>query len=190
MVGKNLKHTPLAPKREQRLNPYLEESEEEPEADPEEKSEEEPEEDPKEESEGEPEAEAKGGPAELVVDQEEEEAEGDLKEDPNKDEDGDSDAESEFINPHYPIRVPAYRVGPTGPTPPWGIELWRWSRHQGQQPPFGMSPEFYDPRDGGQTDCALLVMVRRLQNTGDLAQSTTDQMHQMWTRVKRTEQET
>ena len=53
-----------------------------------------------------------------------------------------------------------------------------------------MSREFYDLTDGGPVDRALPVMVRRLWNTGDLAQSTTDQMHQMRTRVERAEQET
>ncbi|XP_023743333.1 uncharacterized protein LOC111891507 [Lactuca sativa] len=98
-------------------NGWLEESEDEPEEDPEEESEEEPEEDPGEESEGEPEVEVGDGPAEPVVDQEEEEVEGGLEEEPSEDEDGDSDAEAEVISPPYPIRVPAYRVGPTGPTP-------------------------------------------------------------------------
>ncbi|XP_023760657.1 uncharacterized protein LOC111909101 [Lactuca sativa] len=91
-------------------NGWLEESEEE--------SEEEPEEDSEEESEGEPEAEAEGGPTEPVVDQEEEEAEGGLEEEPSENEDGDSDADSEVINSRYPVRVPAYRLGPTRPTPP------------------------------------------------------------------------
>ena len=81
-------------------------------------------------------------------------------------------------------------MGPTGLTPSWGIDIWRWSRKQGQQPPFGMAREFYDLREGGTDDHALLIMVRRLRNTGNLAQSTADQMHQMWTRVERAEQET
>ncbi|XP_052621755.1 uncharacterized protein LOC111911050 [Lactuca sativa] len=87
-------------------NEWLEESEEEPEEDPEEESEEKPEEDPEEESEEEPEAEAEGGPAEPVMDLEEEEAEGDLEEEPNEDEDGDSDAESEVINPLIRLGCP------------------------------------------------------------------------------------
>ncbi|XP_023736916.1 uncharacterized protein LOC111884848 [Lactuca sativa] len=171
-------------------NGSLEESKEEPEEDPEEESEEEPEEEPEEESEGEPKAEAEGGPTEPVVDQEEEEAEGGFEEEPSEDEGGDSDAESEIINPSFPVRVPAYRVSPTAPTPPRGIDLWRWSRQQGQRPPFGMSCKFYDLRYGGSADHALPVMVRRLRNTGDLAKSTADQMHQMRTRVERAEQET
>ena len=55
---------------------------------------------------------------EPEVDQEEEEAKGGLEEEPNENEDGDSDTKFEVINPPYPVRVPAYRVGPTGPTPP------------------------------------------------------------------------
>ncbi|XP_052620964.1 uncharacterized protein LOC128126859 [Lactuca sativa] len=117
MVGKP-KNIPLYHQKEN-INSiweygWLEESEKEPEEDPEEESEEEPE----EESEGEPVAEAEGGPAEPVVDQEEEEAEGGLEEEPSEDEYGDSNVESEVINPPYPVRVPTYRVGPTGPTPP------------------------------------------------------------------------
>ena len=74
--------------------------------------EEEPEEDPEEESDGEPEAGVEGEPAES------EEDEGSFEEETDDSEGGDSDAESDVINPPYPIRVPAYRVGPTGPTPP------------------------------------------------------------------------
>ncbi|XP_052625817.1 uncharacterized protein LOC128132863 [Lactuca sativa] len=166
-------------------NGWLEESEEEPEEDPEEESEEEPE----EESEGELEAEAEGGPAEPVVDQEEEEVEGGLEEEPRDNKDGDSDAESEVINPL--IRLGCPLIGwATLFLHPLGIDHWRWSRQQGQRPPFGMSHEFYDLGEGGPADHAPPVMVRRLRNTGDLAQSTTDQMHQMRTRVDRAEQET
>lgn len=150
----------------------------------EEEPEEEPEEDPEEESDGEPEAEVEGEPVEPEEDEEL------FEEELDDSEGGDSDAESEVIDPPYPIRVPAYRVGPTGPTPPWGIDLWRWSRHQGQRPPFGMSREFFDLRDGGPADRALPVMVRRLRDTGDLAQGTADQVRQLWTRVERAEQET
>ena len=35
----------------------------------------------------------------------------------------DSDAESEVINPPYMARVPLYRMGPNGPTPPWAHEI-------------------------------------------------------------------
>ena len=53
-----------------------------------------------------------------------------------------------------------------------------------------MSREFFDLRDGGPADRALPVMVRRLRDTGDLAQDTADQVRQLWTRVERAEQET
>ena len=53
-----------------------------------------------------------------------------------------------------------------------------------------MSRDFFDLRDGGPADRALPVMVRRLRNTGDLTQSTADQVRQLWTRVERAEQET
>ena len=101
--------------------------------------EEKPKEDPEEEVEEEPEVEVEDGPAAPVVDLEEEE--------PSNDDDGDSDTESEVINPPYPIRVPAHRMGPNGPTPLWGVDIWRWSKHQGKRPPYGMAREFYDLRD-------------------------------------------
>ena len=53
-----------------------------------------------------------------------------------------------------------------------------------------MAREFYDMREGGPADRALLVVVRRLRDTGDLAQRTADQMHRMQTRVEQAEQET
>ena len=80
-------------------------------------------------------AEAEGEPAKPVVDPEEEGAEEHLEEEPINDDDGDSDAESEVINLPYPTRVSAHLMGPTGPTPPWGIDLLRRSREQGQRPP-------------------------------------------------------
>ena len=53
-----------------------------------------------------------------------------------------------------------------------------------------MSHEFFDLRDGGPADRALPVMVRRLRNTGDLAQDTADHVRKLRTRVDRAEQET
>ena len=78
-------------------NGWLEESDEEPE--------EEPEEDPEEEEE-----ELKEGPAKPVANDGEEES--------GDDNDDDSDAGCEVINPPYPVRVPAHRMGPSDPTPP------------------------------------------------------------------------
>ena len=86
-------------------NGWLEESEEEPEDDLEEE-------------------EIEEGPAEPMAD--------DGQEEPGDDSDDDSDAESMVINRPYPVRVSAYRVRPSGPTPPWGINIWRWSRQQAQ----------------------------------------------------------
>ena len=77
--------------------------------------EEEPEEDP-EELEVEPKA--------PEVDLEEDELDGsdeDIRED-------ESDTESKVINPPYMVQVPAYRMGPHGPMPPWAHDIWRWSR--------------------------------------------------------------
>lgn len=112
----------------------------------------EPEEELEEELEEESEEEPEEGPAELVVDFEEEEL---------NDSDGDeSDIDSEVINPPYVARVPAHRMGPNGPTPPWAHEIWRWSRHQGMRPPFGMDRGFYDLSHRGPADRALPFMVR------------------------------
>lgn len=106
--------------------------------------EEDPEEDPKEDPKKEQEVEIEDGPAELVADLEEEELI-----DSN---DGDSDAESEVIHPPYLVRVSAHRLGPNGPTPPWGHDIWSWSRKQGQRPPFSMARRLYALSDGGPAD--------------------------------------
>ena len=53
-----------------------------------------------------------------------------------------------------------------------------------------MARGFYDLRDGGPADRALPVMVRRLRNTGDLAQDTSEQLNQMRATVARAERET
>lgn len=53
-----------------------------------------------------------------------------------------------------------------------------------------MAKEFYDLRDKGPVDRELPVVVRRLRDTGNLAQSTADQVHQMQERVARAEEET
>ena len=92
---------------------------------------EETEEEPEEEREEEPEEEPIGGPSEPVAD---------------------SDAESDVINAPYMARVPPYRMGPNGPTPPWAHGIWRWSRQQGVRPPFGMNRDYYDLSHGGPAD--------------------------------------
>ncbi|XP_023768254.1 uncharacterized protein LOC111916829 [Lactuca sativa] len=107
-------------------NGLLKESDEDPEEDPGEEHEEDLEEEEEEIEE----------PAKPAVDDGEVESGDDINDD--------SDAESEVINPPYPVRVSAHRMGLNGPTPPWGIDIWRWSRQQGQRPPFGMAREFYD----------------------------------------------
>ena len=83
--------------------------------------------------------------------------EGEFDEEVNEEEDeeeDDSDADSEVIDPPYMARVPAHRMGPNGPMPPWAHDIWRWrwSRHQGQYPPFGMEQRFYDLSHGEPAD--------------------------------------
>ena len=68
-----------------------------------------------EEQEEEPEEEPQEGPAELVADLDEEEVEGSDADD--------SDAESKVINLLYMARVPPYRMGPNGPTPPLAYKI-------------------------------------------------------------------
>lgn len=143
--------------------------------------EEEPEEEEPEEEE-EQEEEIEDGPAEPMADFGEEK--------PSDDSDGDSDAKYVVINPPLLVRAPAHRMGPNGPIPPWGVDIWRLSRQQGQRPPYGMAREFYDLRDGGQDDQAIPFVVRRLRDIVNLAQNTVDQMYQMRSVVARAEQET
>lgn len=102
----------------------------------------------------------------------------------------DSDAESEVINPLYQVRVPTHWMGPNGPTPPWAHDIWRWSRQKGQRPLFGMERRFYDLREGGIADRALLVIARQTRDIGEQAQATTNQMDLMRAAVERAERRT
>ena len=74
---------------------------------------EDPEEDPEEIEEGPDEIEEEGI--------EEEEVDEEINNE--EEEDDDSDAESELIDPPYMVRVPAHRLGPNDPTPPWAYDL-------------------------------------------------------------------
>ncbi|KAL7609814.1 hypothetical protein Lser_V15G14034 [Lactuca serriola] len=112
--------------------------------DPEEDSEEEPMEDEETMEDEEPMEE------EESVDGEEEEEE--------EDSDG-TDSEPEVYNPH-PTPVPPQHY--QGPTPQWAETIHRWSREQGQRPPYGMQWGFYDLSRGGSADQALPVIVHRV----------------------------
>ena len=79
--------------------------------------EEDPEEDPKEPMEDLEE------PTEFEEEDINEEIEEDHEEEVEEDEE--SDAESEVINPPYMPRVPPYRMGYNGPTPPWANTIER-----------------------------------------------------------------
>ncbi|XP_023734795.1 uncharacterized protein LOC111882655 [Lactuca sativa] len=115
--------------------------------------EEDPEEDPKEPMED---------PDELAeweeedIDEEIEEVDGEEVE-----EDEESDAESGITSPPYMARVPPYRMGYNGPTPPWADAIERWGRRQGRQPPFGMNRDYYNLRHRGPEDRALPIMEEK-----------------------------
>ena len=90
-----------------------------------------------------------------------------------------SDAESKVIEPLYVNRVPPHRLGPYGPMPPRAQDIERWRRLQQQPHPYGMEKRFYELRQGGPTDRALPVVVRRIGDIGYQAQVIANLMVQM-----------
>ena len=65
----------------------------------------------------------------------------------------------EVYNPH-PAPIPPQHF--QDPTPQWAETIHRWSREQGQRPPYGMERSFYDLSRGGSADQALLLIVHRV----------------------------
>lgn len=96
---------------------------------------------------------------------EEEEFDEEVEEDDDEEED-DSDTESEVIDLPYMASVPAHRMDPNAHMLPWAHNIWRWSRHRGLRPPFGMEKGFFDLIHGGPADRALPIMVRRTRDIG------------------------
>ena len=91
----------------------------------------------------------------------------------------DSDAESEVVNPPYVTRVPRHRMGPHGLMLPWAHDIWGWSTQQEVRPPFGMDQGMYDLRHGESADHACPVIVKRIRDIGEQAQTTVAQMEAM-----------
>ena len=105
-------------------------------------------------------------------------------------EEDDSDVESEVIDPPYMDMVTTHRMGHNNPIAPWAHDIWRWSRHQGMRPPFGMDRGFFDLSHGGPADRALPVRVRQTRDIDNQDHLTANQMDEMRAAVERVERQT